>query len=187
MTQLTVIMYSLWMKSPVVKTHLRIGPMKSLVCLKCQLVEMYVNKGFKRRWTVSLDAECNDKNGNNVFSYVLLNYGIELHELCREVALYSVKISVLKTAWSLSTGSCVLCIVLFLKSWPSICKNIARHIHFQKGNSFLRWIRPRSWKSLQNWWRYGCSKRCTPFWADFELHTLLYIYLIVKYFFFQKS
>ena len=70
-------------------------------------------------------------------------------------------------------------IVLFLKSWPSICKNIARHIHFQKGNSFLRWIRPRSWKSLHNWWRYGCSKRCIPFWGDFELHTLLFIYIYI--------
>ena len=29
------------------------------------------------------------------FSYVLLNYGIEVRELCRENALYSVKISVL--------------------------------------------------------------------------------------------
>jgi hypothetical protein len=30
--------------------------MKSLLCLKCQLVEMYVNKGLKMRWTVSFDA-----------------------------------------------------------------------------------------------------------------------------------
>ncbi len=30
--------------------------------------------------------------------YVLLNYGIELHELYREDALYSVKISVFNTA-----------------------------------------------------------------------------------------
>jgi hypothetical protein len=58
---------------------------------------MYVNKGFKRRWTVSLDAECNDKNGNNVFSYVLLNYGIEVRELCRENAHFPVKISVMNT------------------------------------------------------------------------------------------
>jgi hypothetical protein len=33
-----------------------IGTMKSLLCLKCQLVEMYVNKGLKMRWTVSFDA-----------------------------------------------------------------------------------------------------------------------------------
>ena len=79
-------------------------------------VEMYVNKGFKRRWAVSLDAECNDKNGNNVFSYVLLNYGIEVRELCRENARYSVKISFILPVRSMLSRSCELCIVLFLKS-----------------------------------------------------------------------
>ena len=118
------------------------------------------------------------------FSYVLLNYGIEVRELCRENALFPVKISVMNTVWSITAGSRELCIVLFLKSWPSICKNIARHIHFQKGNLFLRWIRPRSWKSLQNWWSYGCLKRCIPFSDDFELDTLLNIYL--TYFFLRK-
>ena len=33
----------------------------------------------------------------------------------------------------------------------SICRKIQDiYVHFQKGNSFLRWIRPSLWKSLHN-------------------------------------
>ena len=52
------------------------------------------------------------------------------------------EISFINTVWSLSSRSSELCIVLFLKIWPSMCRNITIYIHFLKGNSFLRWIRP---------------------------------------------
>ena len=112
-----------------VKTHLRIGPMKSHVCLKCQPVAIYINKGF-RCWTLSFDS-CNGKNGKNVFHvfYWILVRGPWTLQGQR---LYSVNISVLNWVRSMTIRSCKLCIVLFLKFDRVFVKKILQDMYLSR-------------------------------------------------------